>query len=324
LSKDINNYDCYVDKSTLVLTLHRGYIKIEDITQDDFVLTHTGKWSKVIEVVMGKNVPVKKIRTFKSPELYASDKQMFYTSNRKERVWTPLSKINYDTSLCSVIPKDKVSVVTQDTFWRFIGVWLKRGYFKNNGSFIAVQVNKVEEKFLTEVLEGVGVEYNKVKLSTNTEFLIKDSDLRLVSSDFIDSADEKVIPGFILNEDTDKVKLMLEVFLDLVNFSRKKIRHIPIYNEGMAYMVSLLIQKCYNIPTSVNKTKLIGLDNKTKLTYIITNKFNGRRSLSGIYDWTKPKHIDEEIIITTGYSLVVNKYNSYIANNTLVRGILKK
>lgn len=111
MSNDINNYNCYVSEDTLVLTLHRGYIKIENVTKDDFVLTHTGKWAKVLELVKSKNVPVKKIRSFKTPELYASDKQMFYTSNRKERVWKPFSKIDYDTSLCTVIPKNKVNII---------------------------------------------------------------------------------------------------------------------------------------------------------------------------------------------------------------------
>ena len=294
------------------------------MTVDDFVLTHTGKWSKVLALVKGKNVAVKKIKTFKTPELYVTNKQTFYTSNRKERTWKPFARLDYDSTLCTVIPKNKVGIVTQDAFWRFLGVWLKRGYFKGNRSFVAVQVNKVEERFLVGVLDDLGVHYDKNKLPSGIEYFIKDSDLRAISGDFMDANSEKVIPGFVLNEDPVKLTLMLEVFLDLVKFSDKKIRHIPIYNEGMAYIISLLIHKCYNIPTSINKTKLIGLDNKTKLAYIITNKFSGKHTINGIYDWGKPRNIEEELIITTGYSLVVEKYNSYLANNTMMRGFLKK
>ena len=324
MSKNINSYDCYIGENSLVLTLHRGYIKIIDVTVDDFVLTHTGKWARVLELVRGKNVAVKRIKTFKTPELYVTDKQTFYTSNRKERMWKPFAKVDYDSTLCTVIPKNKVGIITQNAFWRFLGVWLKRGYFKENKAYIAVQVNKVEERFLVSVLDGLGIHYDKSKLSSGIEYFIKDSDLHSISGDFMNKNSEKVIPGFILNEDPDKLILMLEVFLDLVKFNDKKIRHIPIYNEGMAYIISLLIHKCYNIPTSINKTKLIGLDNEIKIAYIITNKFSGKHSINSVYDWGKLRDINNDVIITTGYSIVVEKYNSYLANNTMMRGFLKK
>jgi hypothetical protein len=58
--------DC-IDENTLVLT-KRGYIQIKDITYDDEVLTHTGEWKMVINII--KTTKLKSINITINNEIY--------------------------------------------------------------------------------------------------------------------------------------------------------------------------------------------------------------------------------------------------------------
>ena len=154
---------------TLVLTKN-GYCPIEDIKVGDFVLTHTGKWQKVLSVGTRTSETVI-LQGFGHPNLETTPNHPFYAS-RKIKKWNN-SRRSYDTFMDTPewLPAEKMEgifwatpinfdklpkppikniktgspIAFNKSFWWFVGHWLdkpcyffstfsreKSGKFKNS------------------------------------------------------------------------------------------------------------------------------------------------------------------------------------------------
>ena len=78
------SFPCFVE-GTLVMT-ENGFKKIEDITCEDKVLTHTNQFKKVIKPMINKTDHIYKIRNMCSEDLYVTEEHPFYVRKRS-RVW---------------------------------------------------------------------------------------------------------------------------------------------------------------------------------------------------------------------------------------------
>lgn len=78
------SFPCFIE-GTLVLTSN-GYKPIEDITENDYVLTHTNTYQKVIKPMVNEANHIYKLSTMASEDLFVTEEHPFYVRKR-ERKW---------------------------------------------------------------------------------------------------------------------------------------------------------------------------------------------------------------------------------------------
>ncbi len=78
------SFPCFIE-GTLVMTSN-GCKAIEDITEDDFVLTHTNKYQKVVKPMVNEANHIYKLSSTASEDLYVTEEHPFYV-RKKTKVW---------------------------------------------------------------------------------------------------------------------------------------------------------------------------------------------------------------------------------------------
>lgn len=78
------SFPCFIE-GTLVLTSN-GYKPIEDITENDYVLTHTNTYQKVVKPMVNEANHIYKLSTMASEDLFVTEEHPFYVRKR-ERKW---------------------------------------------------------------------------------------------------------------------------------------------------------------------------------------------------------------------------------------------
>jgi DNA modification methylase len=160
--------------NTLILT-KRGYIPIKDvIVNDDFTLTHTGNWKKIIAKKMTKkNAEVIQIRALGVPLLISTpDHKLFvrkgYGAHPKEnlqRVNTEWKKakdcLSYyvNQKLPNIIPIN----ISKKEIW-LIGRWIADGHidYREHQFFVSIGKNKYDYFLKNIDQENIGIVNDKV------------------------------------------------------------------------------------------------------------------------------------------------------------------
>ena len=218
---------------TLVLTKN-GYCAIEDITVGDYVLTHTGKWQKVLSVGSRMSETVV-LKGFGHPHLETTSNHPFYAS-RKIKKWNNLRR-SYDTFMdtpewlsaekmagvfwATPINFDKLtevpiknikggSLITfNEDFWWFVGRWLGDGWTRNTQRAdrkegqtwgqVFICCSFKETNTLKERLKRIGLHWNVSSMRTTNRFLCSNLALtRWLIKNFGEKAYGKTIPAWVL------------------------------------------------------------------------------------------------------------------------------
>ena len=82
-------FGCFTRKHTQILTL-RGFIKLSDVKVGDLVLTHLGRWKKVLKkhvYNMPKDIPIYKIKLKNGRELCITHNHPLYVLRDGSYVW---------------------------------------------------------------------------------------------------------------------------------------------------------------------------------------------------------------------------------------------
>lgn len=78
------SFPCFIE-GTLVLT-NDGYKEIENITSEDYVLTHTNKYQKVLKPMVNKANHIYKLSAMTSEDIYVTEEHPYYV-RKLERKW---------------------------------------------------------------------------------------------------------------------------------------------------------------------------------------------------------------------------------------------
>jgi DNA-cytosine methyltransferase len=237
---------------TLVLT-STGYTPIESVRVNDLVLTHKGRWKKVLRIGGRKNAPIislygqgmsglkttaehpffsrKKnfqstsrnglpvsIRSITNPEWTRADEM----SGRFWAIPTKIEPINLPD--ISYNRRELVVDMSAPAFWRFIGRWLADGWLRVNqrsgrpvgeDCWLVVLCAKFSEELeCKKILDDAGLKYSISYERTTVRFVIHRKALsRWLLEHFGQYADGKKIPSFVFGLSEECRRALLEGYL---------------------------------------------------------------------------------------------------------------
>lgn len=314
--KDVNKYTlpekidvitggvpCFYE-NTLILT-KSGYKKIKDIVPGDFVLTHRGKYRKVVTTMKKWTQKVYTIETRIAKEIITTEEHPFYVIRKKKSgkfskpKWVKAANLNnwyyvgIPINKKATIPKIEAfnsNITKSKIFW-----WIVAKYIKN----------KIDDSIInfkedsTKILKFLNV--NNIKYED-----LGPKGIRITDKRFIEYVNENSrITADLISLPVDYIKIILGELLNNKNI-------IYTSSEKFAYAIGQCILKAYNKPYSIRS--LFG-----GLIYIINILHADDISfIKEGYLWTRVDLVlmkERNIIV---YNLEVEEDNSYTVYNIAV------
>lgn len=215
-------------------------------------------------------------------------------------------------------------------FWWLIGRYLGDGWCRSNGGIIICTAhNEVEE--VTQVLDRIGLYYNKVSERTVTKVHITIKEIGLFCSQFGKGALNKHLTGMVFDLPKELLKSFIVGYLsaDGSHLQTKygKVHRASSISRELIYGIAMCIMKAYHTPVSLYKENRLS---QCKIEGRIVNqhsgyqiRFNEYKSSSdnafyeGGYIWVPFKN-REEFGKNTVYDIEVDTDHSFTANNIIV------
>lgn len=344
----------------MILTKN-GVKPIEEIKIGDYVWTHKDRWKPVTEIG-SKEAPVYDIKTTGMYSTIVTENHPYYTrevkrihwldgksvNHRKllEPKWTEVKDLDKSTYVSSPIiaTEENPYNLTKEQCW-ILGRYVADGHLKNHkrkgrinsyayGVVLSIGSNKLD--YVKEKITSY--HYTCHKHSQNVHRVII-SNMELVNfikeHDFGRGAENKNIPGMILNLPKDLAKEFLDGYLSGdAHFSEGSHTYsATTISRRLAFSLALLAQKVLNVNTSVSyvvpkPTKIIeGRVVNQKPQYIVLFKDCMKKQSHGIIDenkvWLPFKERSECLGVQTVYNFSVEDDESYVANNLVVHNCTK-
>lgn len=149
----------------------KGILSVKDVKIGDKVLTHTGRFRKVIAINkrhIDRDERLYSIQTFLGNEFRITENHPVLVSKDNKFLWVPIEKIKKQDELCFPIPKISVKSVLKDNlklndesgykkvipinkfFFRFLGYWIGDGYTNefHNTERVGIIFNQKKDKRL--------------------------------------------------------------------------------------------------------------------------------------------------------------------------------
>lgn len=332
----------------LVMTLN-GYKKIEDISNGDYVLTHKGRYKKVINIgskiantwlVSGMGIP-NPIETTEEHPFYVRKKII---NNHKrtflEPEWVETKKLNTDyyTSIVSS-PINNSNSKYSKSFWYMIGRYTGDGWYckykrknrKNSNYYkFIICCGKDEFDELNKIFNDSGKNFSYTEERTGYKFTISNKELVEFVEPIGRGASNKKIHPLLFQENNDNINAFLNGLFDSDGHIDKQSKNkvITSTSKELILGVQFIINKL-NLGTS-NITKY----NATEKTFIEDREVNqkpfyqiywkdnkGASALAfkdDIYTWMPLRKIEKTNHCKQVYNIEVEDDNSYTINNIVV------
>lgn len=209
-ASDIPNFDvlcagfpCFVS-GTLVLT-DSGYKKIENVTLFDKLLTHTGKFQRIMNVQKkrydGEFYAIKS--KYGQHEIICTPEHPFYVLNNEKLEWINANELTNDMHLTMKVNENAIvpEFLEDIESWYIMGYFLGDGWIQNN--HICFIIHK------TDVVERLSCVLNMKKCDHN-QYVCTDVDWWYIFNELND----KKIPEWIQDAPIEYVKMFLNGYID--------------------------------------------------------------------------------------------------------------
>lgn len=285
-------FPCFV-KGTKILTLN-GYKNIEEITKNDYVLTHNNNYKKVVKPMINYAHSIYNVSTMCSDDIFVTEEHPFYVRklikkgrnksfNPPEWIKTKNLSNEYYVGIAinqkSELPNwDGVDFIwsdgrksrksnkikdyfDRDDFWwvigRFIGDgWIRKRYNrKNNVSGIIICCAFEETDEIKEKLDGLGIKYCISKERTTNKFHITNGELGMYCMQFGQGAENKTITGDIINLPCELLKGFINGYLSADGCFTNNLYKATSVSSELIYGLGQCIAKAYHRPFSIYKDK---------------------------------------------------------------------
>lgn len=281
----IGGSPCFV-ANTKILTKN-GYKNIQDIVQGELVLTHNGKWRKVLKV--GASLAkTRKIKFNSGNTVETTDEHPFYTNIDNIIEWKDAKLLDANTK-CAVVKILDRSDGEDISKWYIMGKIIANGK-KEKNCFI-VKVNCLEIEQFMYMLDKCNVDYDVNEHKKKYIFKIFSDKFNLNDANNIYTESDINIYGFLRGIGAEPNKI------------------IKTSNYESALMLQSLITTVYSANCNILKT--IGNDTYEVIYYDINQQ-------SDLYLWRNVVDNKKTNKFKVVYNLEVEIDNSYTANNIVV------
>lgn len=319
---------CFVE-GTLVLT-QNGYKEIQNITEEDLVLTHTNSWKKVIKTMTNEANELTLIKCSPSEYIHCTPNHPFYvrkftrvhnpSTGISERqfdspVWVEaknLSKQYYVGTAINQIEKlpnyDGIDIKKEwghvehvntlsdkfkmPEFWYIIGRFIGDGWVNSSGGII-ICGNEQELHQLDNYLDVLGWNYCMYEQKTCWRCQISSQEIGEYCKRFGKGAANKHLTSDILNLPIDLLKKFIEGYMDADGcFTQNKYKLSSVSRE-LIYEMAQCINKAYHRYCNVYYTS------RKKTTVIEGRIVNQKDSYQLTYTLNNERH--QECFYEDGY-----------------------
>lgn len=332
--KDINNVtsqelpkaDCWCfgfpcsPAGTKVKTID-GYKNIEDIKKGDLVLTHQGRYQKVIRPMSKIAVAINKINAKGVFNLQLTDNHPLYVYNinTKEFEWVKAAKLNKDIHYLTLnvnTNEDRIAL-SNDDIW-LLGRYVSDGYkSKNSSSYTQFAVRNSKENEFVSHLGGYDYSiYHSDR--TAPEYVIKDQRFSNLAGEFGDGAKNKHLSEWIGNAPINQIKVFIDGYLSGDGYiSDVRTMWSTVSEELALGLQSLFIKAFHKVPAiyvrhdkrsaTFNDTYNSQIHKKDVGTFVVEN-----------YMCTKIKNIERTEQPIEVFNMEVENDSSYTLENVIV------
>ena len=330
--KDVTKVDCSrlkdidlltygfpcVPAGTKVKTLG-GYKNIEDIVEDDFVLTHKNVYQKVLKTMSRTSSGIYHIKGVGAYNLYLTEEHPLYVLREGKFQWIKVKDLQLTDYLTYNINKENETTDLSDDYLYLIGRYFADGYLDKNTQKPVFCIGKDKQDMFEQHLKGLKyVIYHSNR--SCIEYKINSQDFIDVIRSFGSGSLMKEIPDWIVNLN----KAQLQQFFDGYtsgNGHRRKDRATTMFttvNEGMLLQLMNIVIKLYNAVPTIS----IRVDNrKSTFNNSYTAQFSDKPVGQLVFEdkiATKIKSIEFIDKLIEVFNIEVEKDNSYTVNNVIV------
>ncbi len=300
---------CFV-KDTLVLT-KEGYKPIQNITLDDKVYTHLGKWQNVNEVYSYEydNYIYYISCQYNNKYIKSTKEHPFYVVDRigNKPYWCKAEDLTYNHMLCVPINRenklinlydknDNVNEITREDCLIF-GYYSYAGYSDNSGHYLIINQNEYEIFDLLSLSDPVSLKFNKYKYKINNYKYSK------YFNEFGNTKYQKKIPEWIID-------LPVEYLLYFIKGFSKNKQKFKSYSKTIAYSLQRIYAKL-NIYLSIT---FYNYPDRYYQLEIIEDNYQ----LDPNYQYFKILNILKNKQQVNVYNLNVEQDNSFVVQNIIV------
>lgn len=285
-------FPCFA-KGTLVMTSN-GLKPIEEIDENDYVLTHTHSFKRVVVPMVKTSNHINRVKIQGSHELLVTDEHPFYVRKRtygwdnKNRSnirlfgkpeWVNCSELNKECFVGVAINQNEIipKFNSDENFWYMIGRYVADGYSSTENLHsrgedkgnrrvykTIITCGKHEVETVDDLILKTGYKATKSEEKTSYKFTISDKDLWEFIQQFGRGAEDKEIPGFLHDMPNNLIDKFLEGYISGDGYSiksngtrsNKNTYQITTISKYLAYGVEALIQKCYRTQPSITLNKV--------------------------------------------------------------------
>lgn len=285
-------------RDNLILT-RRGYIKLEDITLDDEVLTKSNTWHKVNKIfdngvkdtIYIQGMGFENIHCTPEHKFYA--RQVKYKGHFRKRTYLEpefveaKNLIKNKHYLGVPVIKDELPFYTNDVeFWYILGYYIGDGWIrlKNKGYDIVFSMTDTKYAKFTKYATQSKWNWTIIEKQANKtcyklRFANKDM-YEFIKNNIGTGSNEKFIPASVVMLPKQQLLAFYQGYLDS---DGAYVKNTDTYtfssvNKNIIYSMSLIINKLFHRPTKIYYIK-------TPSTHIIENRIVNQR------DWYQLKFI---------------------------------
>lgn len=328
-------FPCFV-AGTLVTTA-RGGVPIEDVREGDLVLTHLGRWRRVLRTMKKDGARVVALRTPAMSEPTMVTPEHPFWSLLDEASWVDAADLSRAHHVGRAHPVEGTANPWDDhpvigpwlaepDFWYVIGLYLGDGRARvtPKGRNAKVEIRRPEgtHHALVSVLDRLGLAYEFVTKQKTFKVVVRSADLAAICLSFGDKPHERNVPGWVYSL-TKWHRARLVDGWSLSSGSRVNGRQVCIScSKAFAIEMARVMDSATGVPSCIYFNRSTRPMNSGALrhryqVHRVSSTSTDRKS-AGAFSWFRVKAVEPVDGIHTVYNLEVEEDNSYHANGYAV------
>lgn len=313
-----------VPKGTMIYTIN-GYKPIEEIKEDELVLTHNNRFKKVVKTMNRVSSHIYHIKAIGINDLKITGEHPLYVYRDNKFQWIKTKDLKLTDKLSMNVNTNSIDVdLTNEEMW-LLGRYVADGninkYTYNSIDF-AISFKK-EGEFLNNIPNDYKPRFKKV-IKSCYDYRIADKRLKDLCMQFGNGAKNKKVPQWVLDLPKEKLQYFFDGYISGDGHIRERCNSKQIMfstvSEELFLSMQQIIAKLYGCICSCYVRK----DNR-KETY--NDTYNCQFNIVGKRLWQEK--IEDKIIFKINsidyeekpievYNLEIDEDNSYTTNNVIV------
>lgn len=234
-----------------------GYKNIEDITTNDYVLTHTNTYQKVVKTMNRISNHINHVKGVGCVDLQVTDEHPVYVLRNNEFMWVKAKNLSLsDRLVFNKNTKSENTDIPDNVLW-FMGRYFADGYKENHALHrVVFCIGKKKTFEFEEKINGFKfVKYHESR--SCIEYKLVDSEIEKYFTEFITGSSKKEIPQWIIDLSKDKLIHFYNGYYSGDGHNRKD-RELSMFctvSKKMAYGLQDIVIKLFNVVPTLNVRK---------------------------------------------------------------------